>query len=78
MENLVKTYHDKVEGTPSDMTPVVPESVYYSEVYGKNIKKDVSATCWTAEVIAALIAVVYLPIALPDRYQCYLYPAKAH
>ena len=44
MENLIKTYHSKVEGTPSDLTPVVPESVYYSEVYGKDIK-DVSATC---------------------------------
>lgn len=44
MDNLVKTYSEKVMGTPSDVTPVTPDGLYYREVYGRDIQ-DVNPNC---------------------------------
>ncbi len=44
MDNLVKTYNEKVMGTPSDITPVTPDALYYREVYGRDIQ-EINPNC---------------------------------
>ena len=44
MDNLLTTYHEKVVGTPSDVTPVASDIIFYREVYGKDIV-DINPNC---------------------------------
>lgn len=44
MDNLFVTCHEKVLGTPSDVTPVTPDALYYQEVYGRGIQ-DINPNC---------------------------------
>ena len=38
MDNLLATYREKILGSPSDTTSVASDALYYSEVYGKDIR----------------------------------------
>ena len=44
MDNLLTTYREKVKDTPSDVTPVASDAVYFREVFGKDIQ-DINPSC---------------------------------